>query len=154
MTGIYDLSGGVWERTASYVANNHKNLLKYGESVAYNGEVLKTTSTKYTMVYPYDSSADSSSKTDNKENLDIASDANYMKNTNIYGDAIREVSIAGTGTSSWENDYSYFAGLYGPFVLWGGYFLGSEHTGRFSFNRNVGDSTFYDGFRSVVIPIT
>ncbi len=154
MTGIYDLSGGVWERTASYVANNHKNLLKYGKSIAYDGEVLKTTSTKYTMVYPYDSSADSSSKTDNKENLDIASDANYMKNTNIYGDAIREVSIAGIGTSSWENDYSYFAGLYGPFVLWGGYFWGSEHTGRFSFNRNVGDSTFYDGFRSVVIPIT
>ena len=40
MTGVYDLSGGLWERTASYVANKHKSLLTYGSSVAYNQDVF------------------------------------------------------------------------------------------------------------------
>ena len=37
MTGIYDLSGGLWERTASYIANNNENLLNKGKSVTYEG---------------------------------------------------------------------------------------------------------------------
>ena len=154
MTGVYDLSGGTWERTASYVANNHKNLLTYGESVAYNQDVLKTASTKYTMVYPYDSSVDNSTKTDNEENLNAASNANYKKNTKIYGDAIRETSTAGTGTSSWQDDYSYFAGLYYPFVLRGGHFWDGSHAGRFFFTRANGHSSFTNGFRPVVVPVS
>ena len=153
MTGVYDLSGGLWERTASYVANKHKSLLTYGSSVAYNQDVLKETSTKYTMVYPYDSSVDNSTKTDNEENLNAASNANYAKNTKIYGDAIRETSTAGTGTSSWQDDYLYFAGLYLPFVGRGGHFWNGSHAGRFFFYRHYGHSDFAVGFRPVVVPV-
>ena len=153
MTGVYDLSGGEWERTASYVANGHDNLLTYGSSIAYKDGTLKTTSTKYTMVYPYDSAVDNSTKTDNEENLNAASNANYAKNTKIYGDAIRETSTAGTGTSSWQGDYSAFAGLYTPFVVRGGYLWNSSHAGRFYFNRSDGYSIFSGGFRPVVVPV-
>ena len=86
MTGVYDLSGGAWERTASYVANNYKNLLIYGESLAYDAGILKTTSTKYTMVYPSDSTVDNNTKDATEENLNAASNSNYAKNTKIYGD--------------------------------------------------------------------
>ena len=154
MTGVYDLSGGEWERTASYVANGHDNLLTYGKSVAYTGDVLKTASTKYTMVYPYDSSVDNNTMDDTEENLNIANNANYAKNTKIYGDAIRETSTAGTGTSSWQDDYSYFVGLNSPFVMRGGIFWDSSHAGRFYFSRYYGDSNFNGGFRPVVIPIS
>ena len=154
MTGVYDLSGGLWERTASYVANNHKYLLAYGESIAYNGDVLKTTSTKYTMVYPHDSSVDNNTKTDTSENLNAANNANYAKNTKIYGDAIRESSSEGTGTSSWQEDFSYFAGLYFPFTVRGGSLWDSSHAGRFYFGRNDGNSNFTDGFRPVVVPVS
>ncbi len=84
MTGIYDLSGGGWERTASYVANGDDNLLKCGTSIAYDENILKAISTKYTMVYPHDSIEDNSTKTD----LNVANSANYAKNTNMYVDAI------------------------------------------------------------------
>ncbi len=154
MTGVYDLSGGLWERTASYVANGHDNLLTYGESVAYNSDVLKETSTKYTMVYPFDSSVDNSTKTDNTTNLDAASNANYAKNTKIYGDAIRETSTTGTVASSWQNGYSVFTGLYASFVHRGGYFWDSSHAGRFYFYRSIGNSGFNGGFRPVVVPIS
>ncbi len=154
MTGVYDLSGGTWERTASYVANNHKYLLTYGKSVAYNNDVLKTTSTKYTMVYPCDSTIDNDTKEDTEENLNAASNANYAKNTKIYGDAIRETSSVGTNTSSWQNDFSVFAGLYSPFVTRGGYLWDDLYVGRFSFGRGDGNSYFGSGFRPVVVPIS
>ena len=154
MTGIYDLSGGEWERTASYVANENQILSNNGASVAYNSDVLKTTSTKYTMVYPFDSSVDNTTKTNNDANLNEARNANYSKNTKIYGDAIRETSTNGTGTSSWQNDYSHFAGLYGPFFLRGGVLWGTSSAGRFCFYHNSGDSTFRENFRPVVIPVS
>ena len=153
ITGVYDLSGGEWERTASYIANNHESLLTYGRSVAYDGDTLKTTSTKYTMVYPHDSSVDNNTKDDTEENLITASNANYAKNTKIYGDAIRETSISGTGNSSWQDDYSYFVGLSYPFVMRGGYLWSNSLAGRFYFDRFHGSSHFNGGFRSVVVPV-
>ena len=154
MTGVYDLSGGAWERTASYVANNYKNLLIYGESLAYNAGILKTTSTKYTMVYPHDSTVDNNTKDDTEENLNAASNANYAKNTKIYGDAIRETSTVGISTSSWEDDYSEFAGLHHPFMTKGGYFSLKSHAGRFFFASQYGDSHFSVGFRPIVVPVS
>ena len=154
MTGVYDLSGGHWERTASYVANGHENLQKYGKSIAYTNGVLKTVSTKYTMVYPFDSTVDNNTKADNETNLNAASNANYAKNTKIYGDAIRETSTAGIGTSSWQDDYSYFAGLHSPFVNRRSYFWDGSYTGRFCFTRDGGNSDYVGGFRPVVVPVS
>ena len=139
--------------TASYVANNHKSLLIYGASVAYDGDTLKTISTKYTMVYPHDSSIDNNTKEDNDENLDAAINANYAKNTKIYGDAIRETSTSGTGNSSWQNDFSYFSGLCYPFEIKGGAFWDNSYAGRFYFHRENDSSNYAAGFRSVVVPV-
>ncbi len=153
ITGVYDLAGGLWERTASYVANAHDNLSRYGESVSYEGGTLKTISTKYTMVYPYDSTVDNSSKEDITQNLDAASNSNYTKNTKIYGDGTRETSTTGTGSTSWEENDSYFAGLYYPFIARGGSLWSSSNAGRASFYRGDSNNHFHAGFRTVVIPI-
>ena len=154
MTGIYDLSGGQWERIASYVANGHENLLKYGESVTYNQGVLKTVSTKYTMVYPHDSTVDNGSKDETQEYLNEVCNANYAKNIKIYGDAIRETSMAGTGISSWQDDYSNFVSLSATLMLRGGGIWYSSHAGRFYFGRTDGCNYFNPGFRPVVVPVS
>ncbi len=154
MTGIYDISGGTWERTASYVANGNENLLKYGKSVAYNVDTLKTESTIYTMVYPFDSILDNIGIANTEENLNKASAANYKKNTKIYGDAIREISTVETGTTAWNSDYSYFAGLYSPFVLRGGTLWSSSNAGSFYFDCSDGSSSYGVGFRPVVVPMS
>ena len=153
ITGIYDLAGGLWERSASYIANEHQNLWTYVKSMAYMGEQLKTTSTKYTMVYPHDSNVDNNAMQNTEENLNAASNANYAKNTKIYGDAIRETSTKGLENSSWQNNNSSFVALYGPVMIRGGDFSNTSHTGRFYFHRNPGESTFNSGFRPVVVPI-
>ena len=154
ITGIYDIAGGSSERSADYIANGHTSLLKYGGALTYTGDSLNVTSTKYTMVYPHDSSADNNTKQDTEENVNLSSDANYIKNTKIYGDAIREISMAGTGSTSWENGYSLYNGLYACFMLRTGSFADSLHAGRFYFARSGGDSNFTNSFRPVVVPMS
>ena len=148
--GIYDLSGGTWERTAAYVANGNGNLKSYGASIAYDGNTLRTASTKYTTAYPFDSSTDNTTIANNDTNLNTASANNYKKNTLIYGDGIRETFTAGTGSTSWYGDDSYYPGLYAPFSIRGGNLWNGSGAGLFSFSRTTGNSAYNLGFRAVL----
>jgi hypothetical protein len=132
--GIYDLSGGVWERAASYVANNSENLLAYGNSI------VTEKNRKYVMAY---TSADSGIT-----DYDKASKANYNANS-VIGDAIKETSSEGAGNTSWYSDISYFASLESPFFSWGGALGYHLWAGLFSFYR--GDGTWSLGFRPVLV---
>ena len=149
--GIYDMSGGTWERTAGLVNNGNSNLTAYGSQVI--ADLNNGKSTRYITVYPHDSSKDSTSITNTDANLNTASQANYVKNTKIYGDGIRETSTAGTGKSSWYSDYSYFAGLNTPFFVRGGNYGSTSGAGLFYFNRNNGISNYSNGFRSVLVSL-
>ena len=149
--GIYDMSGGTWERTAGLVNNGNSNLTTYGSQVI--ADLNNGKSTRYITVYPHDSSKDSTSITNTDANLNTASQANYVKNTKIYGDGIRETSTAGTGKSSWYSDYSYFAGLNTPFFVRGGNYGSTSGAGLFYFNRNNGTSNYSNGFRSVLVSL-
>jgi len=149
--GIYDMSGGTWERTAGLVNNGNSNLTTYGSQVI--ADLNNGKSTRYITVYPHDSSKDSTSITNTDANLNTASQANYVKNTKIYGDGIRETSTAGTGKSSWYSDYSYFAGLNTPFFVRGGNYGSTSGAGLFYFNHNNGTSNYSNGFRSVLVSL-
>ena len=144
MTGIYDLNGCVWERTAAYISNGHSNLNSYGSSYANtmeNVDGYKTLSTKYVTVYPWDSTSDS----DNN---------NYIVYKNLkygYGDAILEISSSGTGTTSWNIDYSFFSRIDHPFFARGGPYQSSSNAGEFAFSDAYGAPLYYNGFRSVLI---
>ena len=148
--GIYDLSGGMWERTATYVANGNGNLKNYGASITYDGSTLKMASTKYTTAYPFDSSTDNTGITNNDTNSNTASTNNYKKNTLIYGDAIRETSTAGTGNSSWYGDTSSYSSLNAPFSIRGGRLWGGSNSGLFYFDCHSGRSIYNNGFRAVL----
>ena len=142
--GIYDMSGGTWERTAGLVNNGNENLTKYGQSLM--NALNNGKSSKYVTVYPHDSSVDKTGA-----NIDTASAANWKANTKIYGDGIRETSTAGTGKTSWYGDYSYFPAVYSPFGVRGGSLWDGEGAGLFSFSRNIGSSVYDVGFRSVLV---
>ena len=151
--GIFDMSGGLWERTAGYVANENKTLKNNGESLTYDGETLKLISTKYETVYPHDASVDNTEMANDNEHLNAASTSNYLLNTKIYGDAIREISSVATGISSWNSNYSNFFGLYSPFAAHGGNFDGKSNAGSFAFSRTDGNSGYHVGFRPVLIAL-
>ena len=142
--GIYDMSGGTWERTAGLVNNGNENLATYGQSLL--NALNNGKSSKYVTAYPYDLSVDK-----NGANMDTASTANWKANTKIYGDGIRETSTAGTGKTSWYTDYSYFPAVNVPFSARGGGLWYGEGAGLFCFDRLYGNSTYVNGFRSVLV---
>ena len=139
--GIYDMSGGAWERSAAIVNNGNDNLNTYGKAIM--NALNNGKSSEYVTVYPKGETSGQS--------LDDASKSNYAANTKIYGDAIRETSTAGLGQTLWYSDYSYFAGLYGPFFVRGGASWYRSGAGLFSFYRLVGNSGYGNGFRSVLV---
>ena len=146
--GIYDMSGGTWERSASLVNNGNSRLNEIGSSLMYSLKDGK--SSEYVTVYETDTSVDNTGVSWTDENLLKTNEANYKKNTK-YGDAIKETSTAGTENTSWNGDYSYFAGLYGPFFVRGGAYWDRSGAGLFSFSRSDGYSTYTAGFRSVLV---
>ena len=139
--GIYDMSGGTWERSAAIVNNGDGNLNTYGKAIM--NAVNNGKSSEYVTVYPKGETSGQS--------LDDASKSNYIANTKIYGDAIRETSTAGLGKTSWYSDYSYFVGAYYPFFLRGGSYWLTSGAGLFYFSRLDGNSTYCNGFRSVLV---
>ena len=152
--GVYDMSGAVWERTAAYVANENGNLKNNGESIVYNGNTLKTESTKYTTVYPFNEKDSEGNKV---TDLDTASRQNFVANSKIYGDAVRETNSGKAGTSasnwyysSWTNDFSCFPALGSPLFIRGDSFLKGS-AGVCAFGRHHGDSDYYCGFRAVIV---
>ena len=146
--GIYDMSGGTWERSASLVNNGNSRLNEFASSLMYSLKDGK--SSEYVTVYETDTSVDNTEVSWTYENLSKTNEANYKKNTK-YGDAIKETSTAGTGQTSWHSDYSYFAGLYNPFFGRGGGYWDRSGAGLFYFYRYGGNSGYNGGFRSVLV---
>ena len=141
--GIYDMSGGTWERSAAIVNNGNDSgiLNTYGKAIM--NALNNGKSSEYVTVYPTGESKGQS--------LDDASKFNYAANTKIYGDAIRETSTAGLGQKSWYSDYSYFVGAYYPFFRRGGTYWFASGAGLFCFYRADGASNYNVGFRSVLV---
>ena len=148
--GVYDMSGGTWERTAAYIntPNDNENLSGYGSSVVNDKNERKAISTKYTTIYPHGE--------EDTSNIDTSSETNWIENKNtkkIYGDAVLETSTQGTGFYSWNNDYSYYPALDNPFFHRGGYWSDCGFTGAFAFYYDYGGSYYNIGFRTVLVVV-
>ena len=130
--GIYDLSGGEWEWTAAYIQTN-------GDYEDYSW-TLKGDSSKYKTKYAYSGTGETDT-------------SNYAvtENQNRIGDAIHETSTAGTGTTSWNEDFSIFSYTTFPFFLRGGLWDGWYTTGTFAFYRDHGYGGNLIGFRAVLV---
>ena len=146
-TGIFDLSGCVWERTASYISNGNACLSSYGQSYANTTENIngyQTFNTKWATVYPYNSSSDSDTN-----NYSAYSEKKLT--TYGFGDAVLETSTSGSGTTSWNGDYSNFAHTTRPFFGRGGLCGDSSTAGTFAFSNAISNPHGEGGFRSVLV---
>ncbi len=133
--GIYDLSGGVLEKTASYIDNKNENLSKYGASLTGSNNTAKRT--KYTMVYV--------------QGKDDTNELDYAANKEIFGNAIGETSKKSKDMGSWYTDRSVFVNIGNVFSTRGGLWSDEIYAGMFFFANSVGASSFTDGFRVVLV---
>ena len=135
--GVYDMSGGNWEKVAAYVNNGHGYLATYGSS-------LVNAASKYKNVYTATDTNGNDSQSGNY-NLSIPANGNY-------GDAVYETSSSYTDQNAWYKDYSDFPHTDGPFFARGGDCSNTSGAGAFSFYRSPGGVYASDGFR-VVVPV-
>ncbi len=122
-SGIYDLSGGVWERVTGYITNGNENLKIYGlttvsfplvSTFSQNTEAYKTLSTKYSTVYPV------TTEDTRQKNGEAYKNANESEENYGYGDAILETSTGYEATTSWFKAYSNILFTNEGFMIRGG----------------------------------
>jgi hypothetical protein len=128
--GLYDMSGGTWEYTSSYIDNNHTNLTTYGNSSYISDN-------KYKNVYAVAS-------TDSEPN-------NYALTISSKGDAIYETSSSATGLTSWYGDYSSMVRVELPWFARGGSCGDGSGAGVFTFLRRTGGVDGSIGFRPALL---
>ena len=149
MSGVFDLSGCVWERTAGYITNGNQNLSTFGssyvEKITADLDGYKTLSTEYATVYPYDSSDSYKNNYNKYKELKL--------NTYGYGDAILETSTADSGATSWNQDYSAFPASVASFFTRVGDYGSSSTAGAFAFYGTGGNPGHGSGFRAVLVGV-
>ena len=136
VTGVYDMNGCVWEYVAGYINNKGGATARtaYGASLISIAAIYRT-------VYPHNSSSDSST--------------NNWTATNVatrYGDAVKETSTAGSGSTSWNGDTSNFPCSKTPFFIRGGCCNDGAAAGLFAFSGNWGHAGYDIGFRVCLVP--
>ena len=140
-TGVYDLNGGAWERTATYVNNGHSDLGTNGGTTA--GDIYgatekeQSTSTKYKTVY--------SSENNQSKDYQMAGKKNR-------GDAVYETSASHSNrTGAWFDACAYFPHGNNPFFARGGLNVDTD-AGTFYFSYNYGGASINVSFRPVLAP--
>ena len=68
------------------------------------------------------------------------------------GDAVKEISTSGSGTTSWNGDRSDFVYSSNPVFIRGGYYYAGSAAGLFAFSNSGSGAYSNKGFRAVLIP--
>ncbi len=131
--GIYDLSGGVYEKLASYLDNGMYYLTNNGKELY---DVSPSVSTKYKTVY--------------KSVVVSDREIEYEEAEKMKGDAIYETSYSGIEQGgSWGNVHSLYPYEWGPFFMRGGCNALWDN-GIFNFNASDGSGLEFMGCRVVL----
>ena len=139
--GVYDMSGGAWERTASYLtykqaSNDLENNGGTNKGDLYGTESERNQSTMYKTVYQAKDADESSS---------------YELTQSKKGDAIYETSNGyETLNSSWYSSYSTFPHTGGPFFIRGDQY-GDKNYSTFCFSGTNGTTVYGGGFRIILV---
>ncbi|MDD4187960.1 MAG: hypothetical protein PHX04_04280 [Bacilli bacterium] len=136
--GVYDMSGGAWDR----VMGNYNNL---PASSGFNTTEITNIPAKYISRYT-------------TEELYKGYGMEY--DTTIYGDAVYETSYGaarhngtaweGNVAGSWYGDYSYLPHTSAPWFPRGGSWDYGTYAGLFSFHYTYGHASVYYSFRPAV----
>ena len=147
--GIYDMSGGAWERAAAY----------YSE-----GSTTYTEGSSYGLSMTQEAKDSSGNYTSTKYITKYGGSSSSSGNAVVYtygkiGDSTKEVNLGGQDTNSattyranWFGDYSYLAYSSYPFFVRGGYCRGGASAGVFYSNYTYGYSDSSSSFRAVLCP--
>lgn len=139
--GIYDTSGGLFERNAGRIEDINSDFLKQ-TGTALIEETANNKSTKYVTVYK------KNEENSQSEEEKIAS--NYNVN-NKYGDALKEISNVGVGQTAWNDDWFKYLFSDKAYILHGATYEYGKNAGIMAMACSDGNSFYSNGFRAVLV---
>ena len=139
--GIYDTSGGLFERNAGRIEDINSDFLKQ-TGTALIEETANNKSTKYVTVYK------KNEENSQSEEEKIAS--NYNVN-NKYGDALKEISNVGVGQNAWNDDWFKYLFSDKAYILHGATYEYGKNAGIMAMACSDGNSFYSNGFRAVLV---
>ena len=137
-SGIYDISGGAWDRVAAFNSEYSGEYFTGKDSLDANGKHFASTggkSTEYVTAYSNDTSTSHQDFT--------------VGNVTIIGDGMGEVYVG--LDRGWFNDHCYFINITNPFINRGGRSNYGAETGIFCSNPSKGNTGENNSFRVVLI---
>ena len=146
--GIYDLSGGAWERTTSYLANSTASSNSNIQNIITAANDPNTA--KYVEVYVADLEVDTEATANDQKAAHYAKLVNNNKMIR-WGDAIYETSYSSTGNTSWQKDYSQYSYGSSQTLVRGGKISSGAYSGIFAFYYTAGAANAAIGFRPVCL---
>ena len=139
ITGIYDMSGGSWERIAGYINNGHSYLKTYGQA-------LLDAPDKHKQVYEAITSSGTVATTGNDNQQ-----KNYENVATIFGDAVYEISSSYSNSNSWYRDNAVYPYSNLLFFERSGGCEDNYVTGIFCFDNADGNASSYHSFRPSLV---
>lgn len=154
ITGIYDMSGGMWEYVMGVVTNVEELMINPGYFYDYSGfSATEGLGTEDLGNLP-DKRYYDSFKTDGTETYLYDSLTAVNGVDGDYRGVFKELMTEDTYSTdiNWYGDYARSVGAYSPWFLLGGYAGGSTNAGMFGSLNGDGSAVRSSGFRVVLAP--
>lgn len=143
--GVYDMSGGAWERVATFNSTDSEQYFTSQGWTSATGLTVKSNSTKYATKY------------NNTTTLYYGNTATYKYGK--VGDATKEVNTGGVYSPSsttlrknWFSDYLHITCANYPFFNRGGHYGDGVNAGLFYSSYSSGEETNRGTYRTVLCP--
>ncbi len=136
ITGVYDMSGGLWEYVMGNMSSVTTGYTFYPSNSSFASSWYTTDTAKYVTTYAYDSSNSTNQTAYNRGRL---------------GDATAETLLSASNSGGWYGDYAYFPYSSRAWFGRGGVYVNGSAAGVFSFiNYFGGDYTSYSSRAALV----
>ena len=139
ITGVYDMSGGLWEYVMGNISSVTTGYTFYPSYSDFASSWYTTSTAKYLTTYAYDT----------------VNDNQKAYNRGRLGDATAEVVLSTGGIGGWYSDYAYFPYSSNAWFDRGGNFNFGSNAGVFCFNNGNGsNSSGYYSSRAALVSLS
>ena len=137
ITGVYDMSGGVWEYTMGNISSVTTGYTFYSSSSSFSSSWYTTDTEKYLTTYAYDT-VYNNQKAYNRGRL---------------GDATAETLLSASTSGGWYSDNAAFPYSSGAWFYRGGGYDNSSYAGVFSFYYSNGNYSKVSSSRAALVSL-
>ena len=141
ITGVYDMSGGVYEYVMGNMSKVTTGYTFYPAGSSFASSWYTTDTAKYLTTYAYESSYS------NRTNQ-------TAYNKGRLGDATAETLLSASTSGGWYSDYASFPYSSNAWFLRGGSYLNSSYAGVFFFNDAAGVNGSDDSSRAALVSLS